>query len=271
MDANTDDATTLCTLAIQAIRNFDTRAMDSFVDAMEVEAAVEETKDAAMEETKDDADSPATTSAQHILAFVPVFLWAVAIKKIQGCAYETTDSASAIKWCSFVRTQCFGPSPAGTNPSALPGLATNPHPANSLDLRFGSVVSGLERVVQLADERMKTDQLDKDQKSFKKLEPFTQEMILFASEPLEADDDTGNPVLVNRTTPVESYARLIRLGNVAQAKLHLDNVIMVKHKCPVSLPLATINAIREHKGAQVHGCESPSPEVLDRRCSWGRR
>jgi hypothetical protein len=36
--------------------------MDSFVDAMVDKAA--------MEETKDDANSPATDSAQHILAFV---------------------------------------------------------------------------------------------------------------------------------------------------------------------------------------------------------
>jgi hypothetical protein len=130
----------------------------------------------------------------------------------------------------------------------------------------------LERVVQLADERMKTDQLDKDQKSFKKLEPFTQEMILFASEPLEADDDTGNPVLVNRTTPVESYARLIRLGNVAQAKLYLDKVIMVKHKCPVSLPLATVNAIMngrltwsDHSNPEafsIFACFKPGPSVI---------
>jgi hypothetical protein len=263
MDANTDDAATLCTIAIQAIRNYDTRAMDSFVDAME---------DEAMEEMKEDADPPSTDSAKHILSFVPVFLWAVALKKITGCAYDMTDSAPATRWCSFVRNECFGPNTNGNNSLDDPGLATSPPPAHSLDLRFGSVVSGLERVVQLADERMKTDQTDKDQKAFKKLEPFTQDMILFASEPLTDDNDAGNPIHVTRTRPVESYARLICLGNVAQAKLHLNNVIMVKQKCPVSLPIATVNAIincrftwSDHSNPEafsIFACFKPGPSAV---------
>jgi hypothetical protein len=258
MEANTDDAATLCTIAIQAIRNFNIRAMDSFVDAME---------DEAVEETKDDTNPPPTDSAKHILSFVPIFLWAVAIKKITGCAYDMTESTSTIKWCSFVRHQCFGSHPTGTNPTDTPGL--EPH---SLDLRFGSVISRLERVVQLADERIKTDQTDKDQKAFKKLEPFTQDMILFASEPLETEDDNGNPTLVTRTQPVDSYAQLICLGNVAQAKLHLDNVIMVKHKCPVSLPIATVNAIingrftwSDHSSPEafsIFACFKPGPSTI---------
>ena len=65
MEANTDDAATLCTVAIRAIRDFDTQA--SFMDAME--------------ETKDDdsnEENVAPDSASAILEWVPAFLWAVA-------------------------------------------------------------------------------------------------------------------------------------------------------------------------------------------------
>jgi hypothetical protein len=58
---------------------------------------------------------------------------------------------------------------------------------------------------------------------------------------------------------MDSYAQLLSLGNVAQAKLHLDVTIQTQHKCPISLPLAMVNAIQ-------NGCltwsDHSNPEAL---------
>jgi hypothetical protein len=134
------------------------------------------------------------------------------------------------------------------------------------------VDSGLERLVQFVDERAKANQPTKDNKAFNKLEPFTQDMILFASEPMEVEDALGALSTEPRTQPVESYAQLLRLGNVAQAKLHLDHVLQVVHKCPVSLPMATVNAIlngrltwSDHTNPEafsVFACFKPGPSAV---------
>jgi hypothetical protein len=80
-------------------------------------------------------------------------------------------------------------------------------------------------------------------------------MILFVSEWIF--DENGN--METRQQPTDSYAQLLQLCNLAQAKVYLDHVIQTVHKCPVSLPLATINAI-------LHGrfmwSDDTSPEAF---------
>jgi hypothetical protein len=113
-----------------------------------------------------------------------------------------------------------------------------PDPA-TLETRFGTVLGSLERHFQLADERATKEKAKKDSKAFFKLEPFTRTMILFVSE--WTFDKTSKIEICQQ--PTNSYDQLLQLGNVAQAKLHLDHMIQTIHKCPVSLPLATVNAI----------------------------
>ena len=131
----------------------------------------------------------------------------------------------------MVRKTCFGPSASIATPPTLP-------PSHShLDFHFGAVVHSLECLAQLANERTKQDQTDKEPKGFKKLEPFTQAMILFASEPITDEVNT------ECTQPVDSYTHLLQLRNVTQAKIHLNHMLQVVHKFPVNLPYLTINAI----------------------------
>jgi hypothetical protein len=229
MEADTNDAATLCTIAIQTIRDFDTRAL--FTDA------VEETKDDDSNE-----ENVAPDSAQALLEWVPAFLWAVAHKKVAGCTFQLADSATVETWCTTVRNNCFGPIVDPRAPPLPRNQPTNLH-SDNLDLRLGALASSLERMAQLQEERTKTEQSDKDTKAFKKLEPFTQAMLLFASEPVTVTDDEDTFTMGPRTQPIDSYTQLLSLGNVAQAKLHLDVTLQTQHKCPVSLPLATVNVI----------------------------
>jgi hypothetical protein len=146
MDARTEDAATLCTVAVRAIRDFDTRAAGSPVEAFE--DAIKERKD------ESDKESDAPASAQKYLGWVPQFLWAVAHKKVTGGQFELADSAPVERWCTFVRTQCFG-STSGLG-SSTPGNsdATTTPPAQATDdLRLRAVVSGLEHLIQFVDER----------------------------------------------------------------------------------------------------------------------
>jgi hypothetical protein len=71
----------------------------------------------------------------------------------------------------------------------------------------------------------------------------TRAMILFVSKRTEVEDDAGDIHLEVRPKPTDSHTQLLQLGNVAQVKLHLDHIIQTVHKCLVSLPLATVNAI----------------------------
>jgi hypothetical protein len=193
------------------------------------------------QEEKDDDDDDTMTggfvnmttpdSARKLLWWVLTFLWAVAAKKIPGCTLQLVDTAPVERWCTMVCKTCFGPSTSIATPPTLP---TSP---SHLNLHFGAIVHSLERLAQLADERTKQDQTKKEPKGFKKLEPFTQAMILFTSEPITDDVDT------ERTQPVDSYTRLLQLGNIAQAKIHLNHMLQVVHKCLVNLPYSTVNAI----------------------------
>lgn len=94
----------------------------------------------------------------------------------------------------------------------MAGMASPSPPPTSpghLDLRFGIVVHSLEHLAQLANEPTKQDQTKKEPKGFNKLKPFTQVMILFASEP------PSNNVTIDCTQLVNSYTHLLQLGNVA--------------------------------------------------------
>jgi hypothetical protein len=97
-------------------------------------------------------------------------------------------------------------------------------------------------------------------------------MILFASEPQTISDDNDTFTMGPRTQLVASYAKLLSLGNVAQAKLHLDVTLQTQHKCPISLPLATVNAIlngrltwSDHtnpKAFSIFACFKPGASAL---------
>jgi hypothetical protein len=285
MDAGTDKASDLCLVAIRAIRDFDIRATSSPAAAAALAHADDpadpndpDQPDDNDDEEKDDDDEdddlvdvalPAAT-AQSILWKIPVFLWAVATDKIGGCDASIADSLPVERWCATVRRQCFG-IPSATTPAHTPGQAsTHVTPDSStLETRFGTVLGSLERHFQLADERAAKEKAEKDSKAFLKLEPFTRTMILFVSEPTY--DDTGN--METRHQPTDSYAQLLQLGNVAQAKLHLDHVIQTVHKCPASLPLATVNAILHGRftwsddtspeAFSVFACFPPEPSAVN--------
>jgi len=243
MAANTEDAASLCITAIQAIRDFDTRAAsESFIDARETENESRSDDDDDDDDNDKDENTAPPGSARAILEWIPMFLWAVATKAATGCPYALVDTAPMERWCASVRAKCFGPLlhvDPGSNGNSPPTTV----PSNQLDIRLGALTSTLERMAQMQDERTKAEKDEKEIKAFRKLEPFTQEMILFASEPAETDADTDIFTIAPRLQPVSSYAKLLALGNVAQAKLHLDLAIQTRHKCPISLPLATVNAI----------------------------
>jgi hypothetical protein len=237
MAANTEDAASLCVTSIQAIRDFDTRATgEAFTNARDTDS------ESKTDDDDDDENTAPPETAQRILEWVPMFLWAVAAKAVNGCPYQMVDSAPVESWCTSVRAKCFGPlvNPA---PHDNAGIPANPTHTSNLDIRLGALTSTLEQMAQAQDERTKADKDDKELKAFKKLEPFTQAMILFASEPEGVHDAPDSFTMNPRSQPVASYAKLLALGNVSQAKLHLDLAIQTRHKCPISLPLATVNAI----------------------------
>jgi hypothetical protein len=130
----------------------------------------------------------------------------------------------------------------------------------------------MERHFQLADERAARDKEEKDSKSFAKLEPYTRAMILFVSERVAVEDDSGDVHLDIRPKPTDDYSQLLQLGNVAQAKMHLDHIIQTVHKCPVSLPLATVNAILHGRftwseetnpeAFSIFACFAPEPSAV---------
>ena len=92
-------------------------------------------------------------------------------------------------------------------------------------------------------------------------------MILFASEP------TTNDVDADCTKLVDSYTRLLQLGNVAQAKIHLDHMLQVVHKCPVNLPYSTMNTVlnghltwadqTNPEACSIFSCFKPGPSATD--------
>jgi hypothetical protein len=145
MDAGTNKAADLCLIVIQAIRDFDTRAMASPAAAAAL-AALDHARDNAHDdEGKGEGEgngdnpndgptdpddfvlvAPPLDTAQAILWRIPVFLWAVAASKIVGCAVTLADSLPVERWCTSVRSLCFGSpfgptTPANANePSHLP-------------------------------------------------------------------------------------------------------------------------------------------------------
>lgn len=129
----------------------------------------------------------------------------------------------------MVQNQCFGPMATLVSPPMTPQAPSN------LDLCFGAVMHSLKCLTQIADECTKEDQTEKEPKGFKKLEPFTQPVVLYISEPIDTDVDG------DRTQPVDSYAHLLQLGNLAQAKIHFDHTLQVVHKCPINLPYLMVN------------------------------
>jgi hypothetical protein len=106
-----------------------------------------------------------------------------------------------------------------------------------------------------------------------KLEPYTRAMILFVSERIQVEDNSGDIHWEVRPQPTDPYTQLLQLGNVAQAKLHLDHIIQTIHKCPVSLPIATVNAILHGRftwseetnpeAFSIFACFSPEPSAVD--------
>jgi hypothetical protein len=141
-----------------------------------------------------------------------------------GCTPQLIVTAFVEQWCTMVCTSCFSPTVSLTLPPP------NPTSPSHLDLCFSAIVHSLKCLTQIVDEHTKQDQADKEPKGFKKLEPFTQSMILFASEPLANDVDT------DCTQPVNSYAHLLQLRNVAQAKIHLDHALQVVHSVLSTFP-----------------------------------
>jgi hypothetical protein len=187
MEATTDNAATLCRIAIQTIWDLDTQA--SFIDA------VEEMKD-----NDSNEENVATDSAQELLEWVTTFLWAVAHEKVASCTFQLADSVTVETWCTMVRNHCFGPlvDPIATLPNGNPPANLQ---SNNLDLRLRALASSLERMAQLQEKWTKTEQANKDTKALKKLESFMLAMILFASEPPTVMDDEETFTMGQRMQP----------------------------------------------------------------------
>jgi hypothetical protein len=230
MDANTNNAADLCVIAIRTIRDFDTRAITSPAAAAAATAPLAEISQTppsthpvttSTDTADDDDDAPILVpnpadSAQAILWRVPAFLWAVATKNIAGCTASIADTPSVERWCTTIRSRCFGNqtgSTAATTPTPTPGLQPNQvtPPSSDLELRFGSALMSMERHFQLADERAAREKEEKDSKTFAKLEPYTRSMILFISERIEVEDESGDIHLDIRPKPTESYSQLLRI------------------------------------------------------------
>jgi hypothetical protein len=181
MDAGTNNAADLCLIAIQTIRDFDTRATTSPAAAATLAAATatnpddEEANDDDDDDDDNDNDDAVLVThpdtAQAILWRIPIFLWAVATSKIAGGTVTLTDSLPVERWCATVRSRCFGSpfGPHATTPAHTMGTAT-PRVTpdnNTLETRFGTVLRSLERHFQLADERAANDKAEKEGKAFR--------------------------------------------------------------------------------------------------------
>jgi hypothetical protein len=100
MAANTEDAASLCVTAIQAIHAFDTRVVgELFTDASDTNSNKAQHDN---DDDDDDENAAPPESAQQILEWVPMFLWAVAAKVITGCTYQLVNSAPVECWCTSV-------------------------------------------------------------------------------------------------------------------------------------------------------------------------